>query len=309
MELRSPSLVGDDRIGEARFVFDGDYRQVLRLRFSRAGAMVQLSPNAGLDRKTTYGFRCGVLLMVCYNKSMDLTGKTALVTGASGKIGRVLVPMLMREGVRCICHCRRGGEELKRILTPFFVVEGDWAERGGVERVFEEVDKLGTPEILIQLTGTFERAELEAVTEEGMREQIEINLTAPMRVAREFAGRVLRREDQGRPCPWGKIIHFTDIAARRPWAGYSVYCAAKAGLTAFTQSLAKELAPRILVNAVAPGMLEGSPLSPEQREKEIQRIPSGRLGTIAEAAEAAIFLLKNDYMNGHVLTIDGGRSL
>ena len=240
---------------------------------------------------------------------MELRGTTALVTGASGKVGRVLVPALVKEGVRCICHFDKQSQFLDEVkcdrecLVP---AQADLAAHGGVEKVFAEVDRLGKAQILIQLAGTFEPAGLEDLTDKSLRRQIEINLVAPMRVAREFARRI---PGGSGPNPQGKVIHFTDIAATRPWAGYSAYCAAKAGLTAFTQSLAKELAPRILVNAVAPGMLEGGLEDPTQREKEVRRIPAGRLGTIQEVVEAALFLLKNDYMNGQVLTVDGGRNL
>ena len=250
---------------------------------------------------------------VCYNENMELAGKTALVTGASGKIGRVLVPVLASQGVRCVCQFNTQNqvvgeltEELSSLKGDAVFAGADLAAPGGIETLFEAVDQVGGAQILIQLAGTFERTPAAGLDEESIRSGLAINLAAPIRIAREFAQRV---PNTGKALPAGKMVHFTDITVMRPWAEYSVYCAAKAGLNAFTQVLAKELAPRILVNAVAPGVLEGNDLDEAQLAKELGRIPAGRLGRIEEVVDAVFFLLWHDYVNGQVLTIDGGRSL
>jgi NAD(P)-dependent dehydrogenase (short-subunit alcohol dehydrogenase family) len=108
----------------------------------------------------------------------------------------------------------------------------------------------------------------------------------------------------------GAIITFADVAALRPWAEYAPYCAAKAGVVALTQALAKELAPTVRVNAIAPGpVLFPDDFDAEARAREIGRTLLRRAGEPEHVADAVVTLLRNDYMTGVVLPVDGGRLL
>ena len=104
--------------------------------------------------------------------------------------------------------------------------------------------------------------------------------------------------------------HFADIGGIVPWAGYAMYCASKAALINVTKTLAKELAPRVTVNAIAPGLVSW-PQDGDKDEynRQLKMIPLSRKGTGEEIAAAVIFLLQNDYITGQVLNVDGGRCI
>ena len=109
----------------------------------------------------------------------------------------------------------------------------------------------------------------------------------------------------------GQILNLVDVAAERPWADYSPYCASKAGLISLTKSLARALAPEVRVNAIAPGaILWPDDWTEEQQQAYLERVPLGRVGTPEEIAAAAMFLLERaDFVTGQVLHVDGGRAL
>lgn len=139
---------------------------------------------------------------------------------------------------------------------------------------------------------------------------MDINLLGPVLVCAEFARIVLSQQSPEPENPVGKIINLVDVGGIRPWANYTVYCASKAGLIAATKSMAKELAPAICVNGVAPGVIawpEG--FSQEDKKRQLKFIPAGRIGYTSEITSAIIFLLENDYITGQVLNVDGGRCI
>jgi NAD(P)-dependent dehydrogenase (short-subunit alcohol dehydrogenase family) len=160
---------------------------------------------------------------------------------------------------------------------------------------------------------------------------VELDLLVPILLAQEFAARVTSEDEEKTEIrnlksetisniklgkaqneeagPVGKIVNIVDVGGERPWKGYSVYCAAKAGLIAATKSLAKELAPGITVNAVAPGLVtwpEG--MDEAGRKRQLGFIPAGRTARPEEIVAAVVFLLQNDYITGQVINVDGGRS-
>lgn len=143
-------------------------------------------------------------------------------------------------------------------------------------------------------------------TEQQIEELIRVNLTAPILLTHLFAKLV---PSKGRQYPSSKILFFADSGAVRPWRDFSVYCAAKSALLALTQSLAKELAPRTTVNAIAPGIVEGSIRNRKEAAERRNRIPTERFVPVEEVVEAVLFLLRTDSMTGQVLVLDGGSVL
>ena len=140
---------------------------------------------------------------------------------------------------------------------------------------------------------------------------LNVNLIGPVMVSQQFMRSVnARPDDTGREQPVAKIVNLVDIAAVRPWAEYALYCASKAGLVAATKSMAKELAPAVCVNAVAPGIVTW-PDDMDEREKsrQLSKIPAGRIGWANDVVSAIMFLLKSDYITGEVITVDGGRGV
>jgi NAD(P)-dependent dehydrogenase (short-subunit alcohol dehydrogenase family) len=185
-------------------------------------------------------------------------------------------------------------------------------QEADIERLFTTAGKFGKARVLINSASLFERRPLGALTATDVQKTLSVNLTAPMLTSRYFVE--LLKAD-GLECrtavePFAKIINLADVAATKPWAEYAAYCASKAGLVGLTTALAKELAPGITVNAVAPGIVTWpEPMTAVEEQKQIARIPAGRFGRPAEIVKSIVFLLENDYISGQTLCVDGGRGL
>ncbi|MHC4221352.1 MAG: SDR family NAD(P)-dependent oxidoreductase [Planctomycetota bacterium] len=242
---------------------------------------------------------------------MELEGTTAVITGSSGQLGGCIAMALAAAGCRCVCHYNRNqkgaGELVEEICKSGYnaVMAGaDLAEAGGAQKLFEGIEG-EAPRVLINSAAFFSRQALEDVTFESARQTLDLNLIASILTSRAFARGIPDADS-----PKGKIINIADVGGIRPWAQYVLYCSSKAGLIGATKALAKELAPAVCVNAVAPGIVTWpGDFDEGQKKKQLDRIPLGRVAEIREITAAVVFLLKNDYITGQVLNVDGGRNM
>ncbi len=242
---------------------------------------------------------------------MEIEGKVALVTGAAKRLGRSIALALAERGAELVIHYRDSEREAQELLALLkraggkpVAVRGDVSVAADVDRIVETaMQAFGRIEILVNNAAIFYRTPFEKVTEEDWDRFLDVNLKGPFLLCRRIGGIMLR---QGR----GKIISLADLAGLKVWAEYIPYSVSKAGLIALTQGLAKALAPAVQVNAVAPGAVllpEGT--TPEERERAIRRIPLDRLGTPEDIARAVVYLIRNDFITGEVLRLDGGQHL
>ena len=247
---------------------------------------------------------------------MELKGKTALITGASGRLGSVIALSLAAAGCRCVCHHyseQKKAEELVEQIensgSKAIAVGADLTDPNQIEHLFEQAGRFADLQILINCAAVFSRQELDEVRFEDAQKIIALNLTASILTSRLFAGRLKKKYGQS-DSVLGKIINISDVGGIRPWAGYVVYCSSKAGLIGATKALAKELAPTICVNSIAPGIVSlPDDFNEEAENRQLSLIPMRRIGTPQEIAAAVKFLLESDYISGQVLCIDGGRSI
>jgi 3-oxoacyl-[acyl-carrier protein] reductase len=242
----------------------------------------------------------------------DLTGKVALVTGASQGIGRATALALLGAGAH-VALAARNPEKLAAIeaevsavgaqalAVPMDVVDAEQV-KSGFKRV---VERFGRLDILVNNA---------AVTRDGLAVRMKLddwdavlrtNLTGAHLCAQQALAVMLRQRS-------GRIINVTSVVAETGNAGQSNYVAAKAGLIGLTRALAVEVASRsITVNAVAPGFIVSpmtDPLSDAVKQALLERIPLGRMGTDAEVAAAIVFLASDEaaYITGAVLDLNGG---
>ncbi len=200
-----------------------------------------------------------------------------------------------------MAEIRRGGGEA-------IAVEADLRRPEEIEGLFDKAAKLGVVQVLVNSAAVFSRGALGDISFAEAQLVFGMNLAAPILVSKVFADR-LEKSAVGDSIV-GKIINIADVGGIRPWAKYVLYCSSKAGLIGATKALAKELAPRICVNAVAPGMAkwpEG--FSEQAKERQLSLIPLGRIAQPGEIARAVVFLAENDYITGQVLNVDGGRCI
>ena len=243
---------------------------------------------------------------------MTLRGRWALVTGAARRVGRVVAHELAGRGANVIVHYHTSAAEaatavasLRALGVEAEAVGADLADTAAVRRLASEAEaRSGGIAVLVNSASNYLQTPFDTITEADWDASLDVNLKAPFLLAWTI-GRAMR--DRGE----GVIVNVADWAGERPYRNYLPYCVSKAGLVALTKALAKELAPDVRVNAVAPGPV----LLPEHfSEGEVAAVrratPLGRIGTPEDVARAIRFLAEEaDFSTGSILHVDGGRGI
>ena len=239
---------------------------------------------------------------------MDIDGRVALVTGGGTRVGRVIALALGRAGVRVGVHyagsekgARDTAEEIIGMGTDARTLPGDLMDPATAPRLVEHAAKVfGSFDVLVNSAAVMLRTPVGEVLVEDWDAMFALNLRAPFFLA-QAAARVM-------PERGGSIVNIADLAAFETWRGYIPHSITKAGIVQMTRGLAHALAPKIRVNAVAPGpVLLPEGWTQEQADKLISSTPLGRLGSPEDVAQAVLYLLSADYVTGETIIVDGGR--
>ena len=247
---------------------------------------------------------------------MELRGKSAIISGSSGRLGSAIAKALATAGCNCICHYNQHEQKAEELVKQIqslgvkaLAIEADLTKPEEIEGLFEKASEFGTSQILINSAAVFSRQPLAEVVFDEAQRVLNLNLIVPILTSRAFA-KMVNSKFPDAQTTIGKIINIADVGGVRPWAGYVLYCSSKAGLIGATRALAKELAPAICVNSVAPGIVSWpSDFDESEKQRQLKFIPVRRTARMNEVTEAVIFLLKSDYITGQVLSVDGGRSI
>lgn len=244
--------------------------------------------------------------------AFELSGKTALVTGASQGIGEAIARGLAQQGARVVVAARsvdkleKLASELTSGGTEAHVLCLDLADSAGVEVAVRALpEDFSDIDILVNNAGITADNVFARMKLEQWEQVLKVNLTGAFSVTRAVCRGMMRRR-------WGRIISISSVVGLMGNAGQSNYAAAKAGLVGFSKALAREVAPRnVTVNVVAPGFVETAMTNaiPEKsREQLFGAIPLKRLGSVQDVAAAVIFLASDEagYITGHVLNVSGG---
>ena len=242
----------------------------------------------------------------------QLSGKTALITGASGGIGSAIAKNLSQQGAHVVLHGTRAGrlEELaSEIGSKVSVVAANLSDRDAVGGLVVEAAKsTGAIDILVNNAGITRDNLFMRMKDEEWDDVLEVNLTSSMLLCRSAIRAMMKAR-------WGRIISISSIVGVTGNPGQTNYAASKAGMIGFSKSLAAEVASRgITVNIVAPGFIETSmtdELTDEQKHKLLANVPAGRLGSSQEVAAAVSFLASEEaaYMTGSTLHVNGGMAM
>ena len=241
---------------------------------------------------------------------IDLHGRVALVTGGAHRLGRAIALILGQAGANVVVHYNHSAEHAQILLQALealgvqsVAVAGDLSRVAEVERVVDTAAaRWGRLDVLVNNAGIWGSTPIGTVTEERWSELIDTNLRGTF-FAAQRATPALRAAG-------GAIINIADVGALRPWRNHTPYLISKGGMITLTEALAKDLAPEVRVNAVAPGaVLLPDDWTPEQIARATRHVPLKRLGRPEDVAQAVLYLARADYVTGVVLPVDGGRRL
>lgn len=241
--------------------------------------------------------------------SLPLQGQVALITGAAKRLGRAVALRLAEEGADVAVHYRSSQreaqeavKEIEKIGRRGVAIGADLSSVEEIKRLIDEAGKhFGRLDILVNSAANFLPASIVSTTEQIWDAALDTNLRAPFFCA-QASSPLLRRTQ-------GVIINFADAGGLLGWPGYIPHSVSKAGVIMLTKVLAKALAPEVRVNAIAPGTItmEGDP--PEWEADFIKLAPLRRTGKPTDITDAVLYLIQAGFMTGHVLVLDGGRSL
>jgi pteridine reductase len=245
----------------------------------------------------------------------QLQNKVVLITGGAKRVGACISRELHAHGANLMIHYNTSNKEAKALQAELnlkrkdsvSIIQGDLLNMSVVTSLpAETVKRFGQLDILINNASTYEPTEIGNINEDNWQDLIGSNLKAPVFLCQAAAKELKKNK--------GCIINITDMHIESPKKGYVVYSVAKAGLVTLTKSLATELSPYVRVNAVAPGPVlwpENNPQFDEvYRKRVISQTLLKKIGEPSDIANAVKFLAADAaFITGHVLAVDGGRSI
>ena len=245
----------------------------------------------------------------------NLESKVVLITGGAKRVGAAVCRELHAHGAQLMVHYNQSHAEARALQAELnlqrpnsvAIIQADLLNTAvSPSLINETIQHFGRLDVLINNASSYYATEIGQINEENWLDLMGSNLKAPAFLAQAAAAE-LRKQ-------MGTIVNITDMHIERPKKGYIVYSVAKAGLVTLTKSLALELSPEVRVNAVAPGPVQWPENNPQFDEVYRQRVISQtllkRIGDPTDIAKAVKFLIYDaPYITGHVLAVDGGRSL
>jgi pteridine reductase len=242
---------------------------------------------------------------------MEILGKTALVTGGAKRVGRAISLALAGKGAHILLHYRGSEKEAQSTASEIKALGGrcslfqaDLEKSSDIIKMLAEIEKKSPGvDILVNSASLYFKTPIESVREEDWDKLIAANLKAPFLLSVEI-GRGMSKGSGG------KIVNIADWSAFRPYKDFIAYCTSKGGLITMTKALARDFAPKVQANAVAPGPILPPPDMDEAEKAAIAKTTAlGRWGKPEDIAGAVTFLIESDFINGAVLVVDGGRSI
>lgn len=243
---------------------------------------------------------------------MQLSGRWALVTGAAKRVGRVIARELAGRGANVVVHYNSSAaeaaeavRELEALGVRALALQAELGVPAQVTALARDAEaRTGGIAVLVNSASNYLRVPFDGLTEETWDASLDVNLKAPFLLAWHL-GRAMR--DRGE----GAIVNIADWAGERPYKDYLPYCVSKAGVICLTKALAKELAPAVRVNAVAPGpVLLPDDFGPDARAAVERATPLRRVGAPEDVARCIRFLVEEaNFSTGALFHVDGGRAI
>ena len=236
--------------------------------------------------------------------------KTALITGGAARIGAQIVKTLHHNQFNIIIHCNQSKDKAQLLCDELNSIRTNSVEivSGNLNNI-DELDSLVSSiksiDLLVNNASVFYPKSVEDSEMKDWDDLININLKAPFFLSKGLS-KTLSKND-------GSIINIIDIHSERPLKKHAIYNISKAGLKMLTQTLAKELAPRIRVNGVSPGSIlwpqDSAEITEDDKNLMLERIALHRQGSPQDIADTVLFLANSNYITGQIINIDGGRTL
>lgn len=242
---------------------------------------------------------------------MDIKNRVVIVTGGARRVGREISLHMANLGAKVVVNYNTSSDEAEALRKRIeatgadcITCKADISQGGQVGALVQSaLEGFGRIDILVNNSAIFYKTDFLNATEDDWDAFMNVNLKGAFLCTQKVAREFMR---QG----YGKIVNIVDVAGERPWKNYTPYCVSKAGLIMLTKASAKELAPNVQVNAVAPGpVMLPDDWSEEDKRKNIDRTLLKREGSPMEVARAVEYLIESDFVTGEVLYIDGGQSL
>lgn len=237
------------------------------------------------------------------------------ITGSAKRLGRAMITTLHQQGYRVIIHCHRSRSEADSLALGLnqqreqsaMVLQADLTDATAIPHLAQQaVQCFDRLDVLVNNASSFYPTPVNSATTAQWQDLFGSNVQAPYFLSQALAPELAKHN--------GAIVNMVDIHADKPLAQHSIYCMAKAALLMMTKALAKELAPAIRVNGIAPGAILWPPeqsvtLQEQDKAAILAQIPMQQLGTPDDIAKTLLFLLQSPYITGQIIAVDGGRSL
>jgi pteridine reductase len=238
-----------------------------------------------------------------------LSGRVALVTGAGKRLGRAVALRLASEGADVAVHYRGSEGEASEVAGEIeglgrraIAMKADLSSMEEIRALVQRVThEFGRIDVLVNCAANFLPSSVISTTEQVWDSSLDTNVKGPFFLA-QAAAPWLRRAN-------GVIVNFADTAGILGWPGYIAHSVSKAGMIMLTKTLAKALAPEVRVNAIAPGTITMPGDPPEWETDFVKIAPLKKTGTPVDIADAVVYLATAKFLTGHVLVLDGGRTL